>query len=100
MCAILSHMHSPSVYRCSDTSCVCMMYASPSSRPSVAFDNNHCRVTTPTEDIKFGDASPVIRANRDKIVFDEFEYDSTSLRRTISLPVHHVWLPYVHPPHV
>ena len=46
-------------------------------------------MNAPTEEIKFGDASPVIRDNRDKIVFDEFEYDTTSLRRTGQLLVHH-----------
>ena len=35
------------------------------------------------EEIKFGDASPVIRKNRDKIVYDEFEFDQTSMRRTL-----------------
>ena len=35
------------------------------------------------EEIKFGDASEVIRDNRSKIVYDEFEYDQTSVRRTL-----------------
>ena len=39
------------------------------------------------EEIKFGDASPVIREfdeqTRAKIVYDEFEYDQTSVRRTL-----------------
>ena len=64
------------------------------------FEYHHCRATALTEEIKFGDASPVIRSNRDKIVFDEFEYDSTSMRRTTPLPIHHSCLSHVQPPHV
>ena len=34
--------------------------------------------------IKFGDASPVVMEMRDNIVFDEFEWDQTSVRKTWS----------------
>ena len=40
------------------------------------------------EEIKFGDASPVVRDNRDRIVYDEFEYDQTSIRRIGLLSTH------------
>ena len=42
--------------------------------------------TSRNQEIKFGDASQVIRDNRSKIIFDEFEYDQTSMRRII-LPI-------------
>ena len=77
-----------------------MMYQPSSNWSPGALDYDHHHMNAPTEDIKFGDASPVVQANRDKIVFDEFEYDSTSMRRTVPLPVHHSCLPHVHPPHV
>ena len=37
------------------------------------------------QEIKFGEASPVICQLRDKLVFDEFEFDTTSIRRTMSI---------------
>ena len=37
------------------------------------------------QDIKFGDASEVVRANRENITHDEFEYDTTSVRRIASI---------------
>ena len=37
------------------------------------------------QEIKFGDASPVVCELRDKLVFDEFEWDQTSVRRTLSV---------------
>ena len=48
----------------------------------------HNRVSTSVytsrpKEIKYGDASEVIRDNRSKIIYDEFEYDQTSMRRTI-----------------
>ena len=49
------------------------------------------------KEIKFGDASPVVRDNRDKIVFDEFEYDQTSVRRIAVLFARHQWSLYAHP---
>ena len=52
------------------------------------------------EEIKFGDASPVVRDNRDKIVFDEFEYDQTSVRRIVALFAQHLCSLYAHPPSV
>ena len=45
-----------------------------------------CVYTSCHQEIKFGDASQVIRDNRSKIIFDEFEYDQTSMRRII-LPI-------------
>ena len=41
------------------------------------------------EEIKFGGASPVVRDNKDRIVYDEFEYDQTSIRRIALLAIHH-----------
>ena len=89
------------VYVCTPTmyAFTVVWYSSLSSQSRVVWCYNHCRVNTPTEEIKFGDASPVIRDNRDKIVFDEFEYDVTSMRRTGQFfPSSD--LPYVHPPPV
>ena len=54
----------------------------------------------PHKDIKFGDASPVVRANRDKSVFDEFEYDQTSVRRIVALLAQHLCSLHAHPPSV
>ena len=53
----------------------------------------------PCQVIKFGDASDVIRANKNKITYDEFEYDTTSLRRIVPLPVIHQFRPSVHSHH-
>ena len=44
--------------------------------------------TCVAQEIKFGDASPVVCDLRDKIVFDEFEFDQTSVRRTESVAMH------------
>ena len=49
------------------------------------------------KEIKFGDASPVVRDNRDKIVFDEFEYDQTSVRRIAALLAQHRCSLHAHP---
>ena len=38
--------------------------------------------------MKFGEASPVIRDNGD-IIFDEVEYDQSSIRRIVGLDVCH-----------
>ena len=51
----------------------------------------------PHKEIKFGDASPVVQANRDNIVFDEFEYDQTSVRRIAALLAQHRCSLHVHP---
>ena len=55
------------------------------------------------QDIKFGDASEVVRANREKITYDEFEYDTTSVRRiessacVASISAVHAVAPHIHP---
>ena len=57
-------------------------------------------VYAPPEAIKFGEASPVICAMRDNIVFDEFEYGQASFRRTASVSAHQLHSPSVHSPYV
>jgi len=55
------------------------------------------------QDIKFGDASEVVRANKEKITYDEFEYDTTSVRRiessacVASISAVHAFAPQIHP---
>ena len=49
------------------------------------------------QEIKFGDASPVVCELRDKIVFGEFEFDQTSVRRTESIARQH-YIHYMHYP--
>ena len=42
----------------------------------------------PNANVSHGEAAPVIRDNKD-IIFDEFEYDQSSIRRIVGIDVCH-----------
>ena len=69
-----------------DRSCVCLLATCTQSitcysivRPCASYRSTPLH--TSHQEIKFGDASDVVRANKHRITYDEFEYDTTSVRR-------------------
>ena len=104
MSAVHSHTPSTVALHVSTTCYTCghRRTHQPSVAPLTAITQHiiQPRSNIPPQEIKFGDAFEVVRANKHRITYDEFEYDCTSLRRTAPPHVIPHQLPSIHSQHV
>ncbi len=104
VCCTFTHTPSTVALRVSTTCYTCghrrTQQPSVASVPTITQHIIKPRSNIPPQDIKFGDASDVVRANKHRITYDEFEYDCTSLRRTAPPHVIPHQLPSIHSHHV
>ena len=103
-CMCLSVTYTPTI-RCGAYIDCSVQSPTHTHQPSVVPMHDHVQhliqhqSNIPCQEIKFGDLSEVLRAKKNTITYDEFEYDCTSIRRIAPLSVIHQFRPSVHSHH-
>ena len=101
MCMLASHMHTNHKRRVYIHCRAWVRSPTHTHPPSVipmcdhVHHTNRYRLHISHQDIKFSDASEVVRANKSRITYDEFEYDTTSVRKIGPLRALHQYQPFV-----